>query len=114
MPRPKSEDPRTDHHFRANREEIRALDALATRLGVCRSAAIRWAVMNAVLPGDGEERSCFTCGWDRDSECTAPPDDGLLWDREDYAIKSGASRAKDYMPTDRTVKCLGWKTKENA
>ena len=112
MPRPKSEDPRTDHHFRANREEIRALDTLATRLGVCRSAAIRWAVANAVPPGNGEERSCFTCGWADYKVCRHPASD-IDGDIDQYALNAGCAKNNGGMPTDRTIQCPGWKAKEN-
>ena len=121
MPRKKTiTDLRTDHHFRANAAEVRDLDALAARLGVGRSAAIRWAVKNAVLPGDaGEERSCFTCAYASGPACLNPEasvDDGSYMFNaiSDYANESGAAVAINCMPINRTIRCPGWKAKEQA
>lgn len=76
--------------------------------------------------GDGEllgERSCFTCRhnvevgpWENDcallgsGPITAPID--LRTAIGGYTTVSGAATADDRMPTNRSIRCLGWAAKE--
>jgi hypothetical protein len=64
----------------------------------------------------GEERSCFTCTWDRPGVCgvhgcvTACPDVAGV---HAYISESGCEDTPDAMPTNRTLACPGWAPKEN-
>lgn len=57
-----------------------------------------------------EERSCFTCGHDKRGVCYNP-DTNLELAIDEYAIAAGCAANDGGMPTDRTVKCPGWRGK---
>ena len=102
------------------------VDAFTPEAALALSAALAQAAADArrrpsaadVKPP--RERSCFTCRWVEGRSCVHPvctlhdlneEQEQLYVKIGDYCDQSGASLAKNAMPTDRTLACPGHEDK---